>query len=90
VDLDVVEDEPPAVQVDHDGIAGADGAVEPHRHAVGVQVAHVGDVLARLTGRRGSGLSPRRVDVVAVGPDGDLTGDQLEGTPRLGKEHAAN
>ena len=55
VHVDVVEDEPAAVQVHDRPVLGARGPVEPAAHPVGVDVGDLGDVLARPGQRRRRG-----------------------------------
>ena len=81
-----MEHEPAAVQVHDDAGPRALRPVEPDRHAVGVEVAHLGDVLARLGERSGAVGRAGRHDVVALGPHRGLGGRGLDRGAGLGEQ----
>ena len=87
--VDVVEDEPPAVQVHHDPWLDGVRRVEPGRNAAGVDVPHGGDALAVGC----CGFRPRPL---AVGRDVEAGFERLEracrrldGGPGLGMQRHA-
>ena len=59
-----------AVEVDDQPVrvGRPQGAVEAAPHAVGVDLADLGDLLARLLGGQAQGLGAGRGDVVPLGP----------------------
>ena len=87
MDVEVVEDEAAAVQVHDHAVGGAVRAVQPAADAPGVDIAHLGDVLARLGGGELAGLAAVRGDVVAVGPDRRQLGGLVDGPLRLRVEN---